>query len=312
MYEYILLACSLFAVVLGTIIKKYYMKESTKGLTAVFLYNAITGCVSGFIIFLWGGIEKVSLFTLLLGIVFGLVTTLQTVTLLKAMEIGPMSYTTLINSFSTLIPTLSGALFFNEKIEIVHVLGIVLMIVSFILSVDKSKNKDSASIKWLIYSIIAFLCTGAIGVMQKIHQSSEFKGELNAFLVLAFAVSFVFAIILTFVFSKKENNAILEKSENGKINYIILLVTVIAHACKAGAIMERRIANISNAIGDYYACKSITIIERLITNRSNAITYAHACKSIAIRERRITNRSNTITYAHACKSIAIIERTITN
>lgn len=233
MYEYILLACSLFAVVLGTVIKKYYMRESVKGLTPVFLYNAITGLVSAIIIFFWGGIDKVSLFTLLLGIVFGLITTLQTITLLKAMEIGPMSYTTLINSFSTLIPTLSGALFFNEKIELVHIFGIILMIISFILSVDKSKNNDSASIKWLIYSIIAFICTGGIGVMQKIHQSSEFKGELNAFLVLAFVVSFVFAIILTLLFSKKENNPILQKNKSGKVNYIILLVIVIAGACVA-------------------------------------------------------------------------------
>ncbi|MBR2376418.1 MAG: DUF2304 family protein [Clostridia bacterium] len=233
MYEYILLACSLFAVVLGTVIKKYYMRESVKGLTPVFLYNAITGLVSAIIIFFWGGIDKVSLFTLLLGIVFGLITTLQTITLLKAMEIGPMSYTTLINSFSTLIPTLSGALFFNEKIELVHIFGIILMIISFILSVDKSKNNDSASIKWLIYSIIAFLCTGAIGVMQKIHQSSDYKGELNAFLVLAFVVSFVFAIILTLLFSKKENNPILQKNQSGKVNYIILLVIVIAGACVA-------------------------------------------------------------------------------
>lgn len=233
MYEYILLACSLFAVVLGTVIKKYYMRESVKGLTPVFLYNAITGLVSAIIIYFWGGIDKVSLFTLLLGIVFGLITTLQTITLLKAMEIGPMSYTTLINSFSTLIPTLSGALFFNEKIELVHIFGIILMIISFILSVDKSKNNDSASIKWLIYSIIAFICTGGIGVMQKIHQSSDYKGELNAFLVLAFVVSFVFAIILTLLFSKKENNPILQKNKSGKVNYIILLVIVIAGACVA-------------------------------------------------------------------------------
>ena len=233
MYEYILLACSLIAVVLGTVIKKYYMRESVKGLTPVFLYNAITGLVSAIIIFFWGGIDKVSLFTLLLGIVFGLITTLQTITLLKAMEIGPMSYTTLINSFSTLIPTLSGALFFNEKIELVHIFGIILMIISFVLSVDKSKNNDSASIKWLIYSIIAFICTGGIGVMQKIHQSSDYKGELNAFLVLAFVVSFVFAIILTLLFSKKENNSILQKNKSGKVNYIILLVTVIAGACVA-------------------------------------------------------------------------------
>ena len=233
MDNYVLLSISLFAVVLGTVIKKYYMKASTKGLTSVFLYNAITGIVSGVIIFIWGGIEKVSLFTLLLGIVFGLITTIQTVTLLKAVEIGPMSYTTLINSFSTLIPTLSGALFFNEKIELAHVFGIILMLISFVLSVDTSKKEDATSLKWLIYSIIAFACTGSIGVMQKIHQSSEFKSELNAFLVIAFAISFMLAVILTFAFSKKENNLILPKTEKGKVNWLFLGIVVIAGACVA-------------------------------------------------------------------------------
>lgn len=228
-----MIVISLAVALLGNILKKYYTNNASGGLTAVFLYNAVVGIVSAIVLLLWGGIERVSLFTLLLGLIFGLVTTLQTVTMLKALQVGPMSYTTLITSFSTLIPTLSGALFFQERIEIAHIIGIVLMLVSFLCAVEKSADEKQMSVKWLLFCLIAFLCTGGIGVMQKIHQSSVYKEELNAFLVIAFAVSFLIASVLTFVFSNKEQTALLPKTEKGKLNWFLLGGVVLSGGCVA-------------------------------------------------------------------------------
>ena len=223
-----LIVISLIAALGGNLLKKYYTNNASGGLTAVFLYNAIVGVVSAVILLAWGGIAQVSLFTLLLGLVFGLVTTVQTVTMLKALQIGPMSYTTLITSFSTLIPTLSGALFFDEKIEIAHIIGIVLMLISFFCAVEKGTDEKKVSVRWLVFCLIAFLCTGGIGVMQKIHQSSVYKDELNAFLVFAFAVSFLFSSVMTVVCGKREKTALLPTTEQGKINWLLLGGLVLA------------------------------------------------------------------------------------
>jgi len=42
----------------------------------------------------------------------------------------------------------------------------------------------------------SFLCSGAVGVMQKVHQSSAHKDELVIFLIIAFLVSAVFSALM--------------------------------------------------------------------------------------------------------------------
>ena len=48
--------------------------------------------------------------------------------------------------------------------------------------------------------------------MQKVHQSSSHKGELNGFLVIAFCVSAVFSLIFAFLFKMRED----KKESEGK------------------------------------------------------------------------------------------------
>ncbi|MBQ8308625.1 MAG: EamA family transporter [Clostridia bacterium] len=229
----LLISISLAAALGGNVLKKYYTNKATSGSTAVFLYNTIVGLVSAIVLFAWGGIARVSLFTLLLGVIFGLVTTLQTVTMLKALQIGPMSYTSLITSFSTLIPTLSGVLFFGESIEAAHIIGIVLMLISFLCAIEKRADEKETSVKWLALCCVAFLCTGGIGVMQKVHQRSVYKDELNAFLVVAFAVSFLCSAVMAIAYSKREKTALLPKTEKGKINGLLLGGVALAGGCVA-------------------------------------------------------------------------------
>jgi drug/metabolite transporter (DMT)-like permease len=57
----------------------------------------------------------------------------------------------------------------------------------------------------MLYCVIAFICTGLIGVMQKYHQSSVHASELNGFLIVAFAFSFVYSIVAYFIVKKREN-----------------------------------------------------------------------------------------------------------
>ena len=111
------------------------------------------------------------------------------------MEKGPWAYTSVIISLSAMIPALSGTLFWNERIVWPQIVGMVLMVGCLVLSVDNKPDQKKASFRWLSYCLIAFVCTGMIGVMQKWHQNSDAKAELNAFLVIAFLVSFVYSAV---------------------------------------------------------------------------------------------------------------------
>jgi len=220
---YILLAISMAACLSSGIITKFLLLRAGKGIGVYYTYNAITSGTAGMFLLILSSIDTVSVFTVVLGIVFGLVTALQQLMNLKALEIGPLSYTTVLMSLSTLIPTLSGALFWKETIHPVQIVGIVLMMGCFLLSISFQRGEKKASLRWFAYSMIAFLCTGCIGVMQKWHQNSEYKQELDLFLVIAFAVSTLFSASMALITVKRQGSGLISKVICNWVPVVLLL-----------------------------------------------------------------------------------------
>ncbi|MBR6776353.1 MAG: EamA family transporter, partial [Clostridia bacterium] len=221
----ILLTVSLVAALGGSIFKKLYTNRDSR-LSGSFAYTAVGCLVAAADLFAWGGFGKASLFTLLLGVLFGAVTALQGVTNMAALQVGPLSYTTVIISFSTLISALSGVLFFGESIGLWQIIGMALMLASFALANGGENGGKRANLRWLLLCVVAFLATGAIGVMQKIHQSSAFKGELNAFLVIAFAVSAFLSGVITLLLRKKDRTSNAPENARGKMILLIFLMLI--------------------------------------------------------------------------------------
>lgn len=219
----LLLAISMAAALAGGIIKKYFCAKISDGAVDRQIYNALSSLSAAVSLLLLNGISKVSGFTIFLGIVFGVVTALQQISSLKSMELGPWSYTSVIISLSTLIPTVSGALFWSEEIYFIQFVGIICMIGCLILSVNLKTDKKKISISWLLYCMIVFFCTGFIGIMQKRHQNSEFKYELNSFLIVSFLVSFLYSVVSCTFLSKRE-----EKSSTYAGYSIFVLIIIVA------------------------------------------------------------------------------------
>ena len=233
MKDIILLIISMAACLGVTLVRKVYMDRSGAGLAPTFLFNGLSCLVAAPVIMLFGGFDKVSTFTVLLGIAFGIVTSVAAIAALKAISIGPVSYTTLITSLSTVISALSGALFFNETIAGVQIIGMILMLVTFYLATDKGNGGRRASLEWFIYSLIAFICTGGVGVMQKVHQASAYKDEIVPFLVIMFLVSAVFSMLLYLVFYKKEGKNEAWAKSDKKTLVLLFATMVISGICGA-------------------------------------------------------------------------------
>ena len=122
--------------------KKEYSKNYSNTQSGFFCFNAMYGLVCGLTLWVLSGFSiQASLFTFLLGILFGLLTMAATMFNLRALTLGPWAYTTVICSLSTIIPTLSGAFFWNENIGMFQFIGIALMLASIILSI-KRENDD--------------------------------------------------------------------------------------------------------------------------------------------------------------------------
>ena len=191
----LLFVISLAACLAGTMIKNHYSKKLSDSIAGYHLYNALTAIVCSLtLLALSGGKLSVSPFTVFLAVIFGLVTVVQQVANSAALASGPLAYTSVIGSMSTVITAFSGLIFFGESISATQIIGIVLMLFCLILSVKKdTADEKKAAARWLILCFITCFATGGIGILQKLHQSSDYKDELTAFLIIAFAFSFVFS-----------------------------------------------------------------------------------------------------------------------
>lgn len=230
--NYMILAISMLACLFGGLIKKICGNRFENKDAMYQFYNAVISIISALVLIVVSDNLKISAYTILLGIIFGVITALQSVFNMKAFEKGPYSYTTVIVSLSTIIPALSGYFFWDEMISSVQVIGILLMLLCFICSVNFNGEKKKSSVAWLVYTFITFVCTGLIGVMQKIHQKSAYKQELDGFLVIAFFISFLYSVI-GFLHANRSGRKWEKTIIKKEITLTIIVFMVMAGVCVA-------------------------------------------------------------------------------
>ena len=201
-----LVAISVITLWIRSIINGYYSKGVSKDNSfLVWLFGAIQSlsclCAITVIFIVSGGLKTLSPFTLILGILMGAVNVVNIYTNMKAISMGPFSYTTVIINLSTIVTALSGLFFFGESISKVQLCGIALMTVCIFLSTEKKEDEAAkkANLIWLIFTLIATITSGATGVIQKTHQTSEFANEIPAILMICFGISIVFSLVMAFI-----------------------------------------------------------------------------------------------------------------
>ena len=208
----ILLVVSLIFNVATCVAQKLYNKTAPAGRESNWFYNTCMGvaCLVFLLIFSidpmaadpFGAITDFSFASAGLGILFGILVLAQSYTYMWALEIGPLSYTSVIVSLASLIAAVSG-LFFGESIDLFQYFGMGIMVLCIIFSTDRNNGSRKSSLKWLLVALTSCITNGFVGVMQKIHQSTEYKAQNTAFLVSAFAFMTVASALLWLYERKK-------------------------------------------------------------------------------------------------------------
>lgn len=159
------------------------------------------------LLILSGGIPTaVHRITLLLGLAYGVLLILSQWMLTKAMARGNTSVCAVIYSMGFLLPTVSGALFWHEKLTVFHCIGIVAAIAAILLSAKSNQTANRTGKGFLPYILIAAMASGGLGILQKLQQSSEAAAEKEVFLLIAFTLAFLCSAI-GFLLSHKKANA---------------------------------------------------------------------------------------------------------
>lgn len=189
---YIMLAASIASMVmhngLSNLVSKQYFAGQKDAVRFNLFMHGLCFVIFGMLT-IRGGI---SLYTLALGLLFGIATALSSIFKMLALTVGPMHITNLFITSSLVVPALSGVVLYREAFSPIKFLLIFLLLFFIYLSMGR-KNDTKIHWKWFLYCTISFLCAGAIGVMQKIHQNSSHSGETAAFLATAFLCSLLFS-----------------------------------------------------------------------------------------------------------------------
>ena len=182
--------------------KAYFSKRITNNMKDYNLFNFIVSVICAFVIFCLGSFDtKISFYTFVLALIFGIITMIYSILYSIAVNIGTFSYTTMINSSSTMITALSGYFFWGERLTIAKIVGVIMMFVCYVLSKNKDECKEKLNAKWFVVCIFMALTLSVLGLCQKTHQESVYKQEYTMFLVVSFMVSAVISFVMYFVAS---------------------------------------------------------------------------------------------------------------
>jgi len=154
-----------------------------------------------------GGISgiKASPYIIGMAVLYAVATILSQLSYVKAVEKSSVSVCSLFYCCGFIIPSLWGLLY-GEAVTAVQWIGFAALLISFVLSAGKTeqKKRDDKSIpeqrsymmQWLPFCILAMICSGVVGVIQKVYRLSVFGNDMNTLLIFAFACMLMLLLLV--------------------------------------------------------------------------------------------------------------------
>lgn len=227
--------------------KKIYQAKSNKGTflfvamitlaAAVFFAGA---CVFQGFSFEWGALPYSLLFAFALCVC--------NVTSVLALRYGSLALTSLISSYSLMVPTIYGFLRFGEHVFVSQLIGLVLLVVSLYMTnmvkkqpaseegqdKEEQKGKKNAFVLWLIMAIAMALSNAMCTIVQREEQARFAGAYKNEFMLIALLVSFVAMLAIGLVRERRDLKtvmklgalpAVLTGAANGATNLLVMICT---------------------------------------------------------------------------------------
>lgn len=120
-----------------------------------------------------------------------------------AIGAGPLSLSSLMISYSLMIPTFYGVFFLKEPISIFFLTGLCLLVISLFL-VNKKNDKSPVTFKWILFVFLSFTGNGLCSTFQKMQQAKFDGAYKNEFMIFALAIVTVVMLAAALITGKKD------------------------------------------------------------------------------------------------------------
>ncbi len=193
--------------------------------------------------------------TLLYGVLYGASLCLSMHTGYLSLCLGPMALTSMLVSFSVVIPLIFGVTVLDEKIGIFKGIALLLLVFAIVLTnaskLKKGERAEKGYARWLFFVFLTFTANGLCSVIQKQHQTlypGAYNREFMLFAVLLCAIVFSTAALIRLrprqiLAVKGKGYGILSGVANGLRNFFTLVLagmenaSVLFPAISAGTIL---------------------------------------------------------------------------
>ena len=151
----------------------------------------------------------------------------------KAISCGSLSLTSLILSYSLMIPTFYGLIFLEDPMSIGFIIGIVFLIISLLL-INKKGENNNISFKWILLVGLSFAGNGLCTVVQKMQQLASKGAYKNEFMIVALGFVVCMMLILTIKHEHAEVATYAKKGwyfavlcglMNGMVNLFVMILS---------------------------------------------------------------------------------------
>ena len=143
----------------------------------------------------------ITLFSVILAIIYAVACILMTYFSMKAFAVANLSVYSVFSMLGgMLLPFLAGVGFYNEELTAFKIVCCLLIIVSVLLNLKGGKQSKTA----FLYYMAVFILNGSVGVISKVHQSSELlHTDSTGFMLLTSVVSIIISALWLLIQHKK-------------------------------------------------------------------------------------------------------------
>jgi len=216
--------------------------------------------------------------TLLFGVLYGVCLCVSMYAGYQALCYGPMAITSMLVSFSIIIPLIWGITVGNETLKKIQYPALVFLLLALILTnADKMKAKKTEKTNyglWLLFVGITFTCNGISSILQKQHQTLYPESYSKEFMLFAMLLCFIiFSTSMLRKISPKELKAIKVKRYgvlSGLANGIANFLTLVLAGSENASVLFPIIS--AGTILSTLVCGRLLFREKLKANHYAALT----------------------------------------
>ena len=164
---------------------------------------------------------------------FAVAYALSTVFSFLAISCGSLALTSLVLSYSLVLPTIFGILFLDEPVSPWLFAGIALLLISLLL-INFKPGQIKITLRWGIFALISFVGNGFCTIVQKLQQNQFDGGYKSEFMILALIMVCISMVILALIQEKDTLSVCLKKgsvfglvcgASNGLVNLLVMILT---------------------------------------------------------------------------------------